>query len=121
MSNRTILNLVIYEHGKKCWLNGVISRDNPLTAHHIVPLRDGGLTIEENIAPITKHKHEAFNELERLYPDLAAEITHYLINYKGHYDQDIIDRINKLLALVERKKEREKHNNKGYAKKLKRR
>lgn len=101
---------IIAEKGNKCWLNGVLTRNNPLTGHHIVPRREGGQTIKENIAPICEDKHQAFNELERLYPDLAREITCYLVTYRGDYDEQVTERIDKILSLVERKCKREHEN-----------
>lgn len=99
---------IIASSGHKCWLNGKITRDNPLTGHHIIPRREKGKTTIDNIALISKSKHEAFNELERIYPKLAEEITNYLILFRGNYDLEILNRIDHIMSLVDNKEHKKK-------------
>ncbi len=108
MSNKGIKNLMIMKHGNRCWLNYKITRDNPLTYHHIKPVREGGKATEENGALVSLLGHEDFNELERLYPDLAAEINQAFIIYKGIYPPELSERIEKLLNLVRNRSVNEK-------------
>lgn len=101
VDNRRVLYDVIYINGKFCWLNGTITRNNPLTAHHIVPVRNNGKTTIKNIAPLTDYMHKMFNILERKYPDLAEEINRYFVKYKGVYPEEIEWRINQIFALLD--------------------
>ena len=98
--NRAVLSQVIYRNGEFCWLNGTISRQNPLTAHHIKAVRNGGPTIPQNIAPLTDQRHKWFNRLEHYYPDLAEEVNRYMRAYEGCYPEEIEWRINQIFALV---------------------
>lgn len=101
VDNRRVLYQVIYLNGEFCWLNGTITRDNPLTAHHIVPIRMRGKTTVENIASLTDYMHKCFNLVEQHYPELGAEINGYFKKYKGVYPEEVEARINQIFALVD--------------------
>lgn len=109
---------VIADYGHKCWLNGVITRNNPLTGHHIIPRREGGATTKQNIAPIVRDKHEAFNIIEKKRPLDAEELTAYMLLYRGDYPEEISNRIDYLMSLEERREHR--HKTKIYHNKNKR-
>ena len=108
-ANRNVLYTVTYLNGNFCWLNGEISRANPLTAHHIKAVRNGGKTIPQNIAPLTDQRHKWFNRLEHYYPDLAEEVNRYMKAYEGCYPEEIEWRINQIFALVEPHDEHKQH------------
>jgi hypothetical protein len=108
MKNKDVKNLLIRKYGNECWLKYKLTRDNQLTLHHIKPRRSNGATNEENGALLSRLAHNDFNRLEQRYPELASEINMYLKTFKGNYPNEVLDRINKLMKLVEKKEEREK-------------
>lgn len=99
-SNRYIRNLLIYNYGATCWLKGVISKDNPLTLHHIIPVRFGGQTTIENGALLTLERHQLFNTLEIYRPNEAEEVNFLLKEYKGQYPQIVDERVEELIMLM---------------------
>ena len=100
MQNKTLRRLLIQEYGKACWLKGIIQPGNPLTLHHIVPVRDGGKTIFENGALITLERHEMFNVSELYFPDFAEEINYYMSIYHCNYTQIVDDRIDEYIKMM---------------------
>lgn len=100
MDNKGVKNLMIANYGKECWLHYKLTRENPLTFHHIKPKRDGGKATEENGALLSRYAHDDFNILENMYPELAKEINEYLLIYKGDYPIEVEERIIRLLELV---------------------
>ena len=113
MKNSYIRDLLIYYYGDKCWLFGEVSKNNPLTLHHIKPVRDGGKTTLENGALLSLRKHKEFNKLEEQYPELAREIKYYFEIYRGQYPQEVYERINDIMLLVDINYS---HKNKNYRK-----
>lgn len=109
-------------------LGGKLSKDNPYTFHHIIPVRENGPATVENGAVLTRQKHEQFNKLEQMYPEYGDEINYYLYTYRGNYPDEIKERIDYLMSLVESancgkpyKKEKKKQSNyKKHRKKHKR-
>jgi len=99
-------------------LGGKITRENPLTYHHIKPVREGGRGTIENGALLTDEKHRLFNELERKFPELADEINKYFLAYHGDYPEDVWCRIQYLLSMAAAK---EVYHSKGKCKKKKHR
>lgn len=99
--NRNALYEVIYRNGNFCWLNGVITRGNPMTAHHIKPVRLGGKATVNNIAPLTDQRHKWFNKLEMYYPEYAERVNDLFREYKGVYPEEIEWEINQYFALVD--------------------
>lgn len=101
VKNRSVLYEVMYINGNFCWLNGKMTRGNPMTAHHITPVRFGGKATIKNIAPLTDQRHKWFNQVEIYYPDLAEEVNDYFREYHGQYPEEIEWRINQIFALVD--------------------
>lgn len=60
-------------YGLKCWLGGF--EDNRLTAHHIIPVRECGKTVWENIALLNRKQHDLFNAIENYNPKAARELN----------------------------------------------
>ena len=104
----------IYKLSDECMLKGKLSRDNPFTYHHIIPVRENGQKTLENGAILTRKKHEQFNQLERLYPEYAAEINYYLYTYRGNYPEEVMERINELMSLVKDVPKKKVKTNKKY-------
>lgn len=116
MGNHYVKELLIKYYGYKCWLMGEISKSNPLTLHHIKPQREGGPTTIENGALLSLEKHALFNILESKYPELANEINAYFIVYKGNYPEDIYNRINEIMSLIDYEPKKIKHKKSNYQK-----
>lgn len=72
-----IQGIEIYKPGDRCWLDYQITKDNPLTFHHIIPERNGfeGKTIITNMALLTKKAHSKFNLIERKNPIIAKQLN----------------------------------------------
>lgn len=100
MKNQYVRDMLIDTFGYKCWLGGKVSKENPLTLHHIIPVREGGKTTIENGALISLQKHTEFNVLEQMYPELGEEINSYLYEYRGNYPQEVWDRIQEIWTHV---------------------
>lgn len=109
MKQVTIDLINIYKIKDVGMLGGKVSKDNPYTFHHIVPVRENGATTIENGAVLTKQKHEQFNKLERKYPEYGEEINYYLYTYRGNYPDEIKERIDYLMSLVENNSEEKSH------------
>ena len=114
MKNSYVRDLLEYYYGERCWLGGIVSKDNPLTLHHIKPVREGGKTTIDNGALLSLSMHIRFNILESHYPEYAEEINGYFVEYKGEYPDEVYFRIKELMALTEDKVY--KNNNKNYRK-----
>lgn len=106
VKNKQIRNLLIYNHGHACWLNGKLTKKNPLTLHHIKPIKKGGKTTIDNGALLSKSMHERFNQLERHNPQLAKEINKYLKEYKGDYPPQVQSRIDYIMGAKQKIKRR---------------
>lgn len=98
--------ILIYKPNGYDWMGTPITKDNPLTYHHIVKRKDGSTTIE-NGALLTKSSHKKLNSLEHHYPDLFAEwqwlfyainisLTHPLLPYVEMM-MELMDQTNELL------------------------
>ena len=101
MKNSYVRDMLVYYYGPKCWLGGQVTKDNYLTLHHIKPVRDGGRTTLENGALLSRQKHAEFNVLEEMYPEYGEEINNYFLEYRGQYPQEIYERIQELMSLVD--------------------
>ena len=97
MSNSYIREMLIDMYGESCWLKGAVSKKNPLTLHHIVPVRFGGKTTIDNGALLTVERHQLFNLLENIEPMLADEVNYYLHEYHGLYPQIVDERVDTLI------------------------
>ena len=64
MSNKLkeLKKQMILVYGLKCWISGI--EDLKLTGHHIVPVRDNGKTVWNNIALLSRKQHDLFNFIE---------------------------------------------------------
>lgn len=105
MSNAYIRMMLIDLYGESCWLKGEISKRNPLTLHHIVPVRFGGKTTVDNGALITIERHQLFNLFECKQSELAEEVNYYLHEYHGLYPQIVDERIDELIQQMYATKE----------------
>ncbi len=64
---------MIKEYGKICWFGNI--QDDKLTAHHIIPKREHGPNIWENIALLNRKWHDLFNKIEQKDPKTAKELN----------------------------------------------
>ena len=80
MGNKTQRTLIlmgyIYNPDGFDWMNYKITKNNPLSYHHIVEQRSGGHTLIENGAILTDKSHDLLNILDqycpRAYNDLQS-------------------------------------------------
>lgn len=86
MENKTLRNMNIEIYGPICMGGYVLSRNNPLTMHHIIPLSEGGKTNFENGSNISNLAHTGIHIVS--YDDYvkAREIIDYLLYYKEFKD-----------------------------------
>ena len=63
---KALLNLEIklYNIKDRDWLNYKITKDNPLTIHHIIKKEDGGKNTIDNTVPLTKRSHNYLHIIE---------------------------------------------------------
>ncbi|NCC99849.1 MAG: HNH endonuclease [Bacteroidia bacterium] len=78
--------ILIREHGNICFLGGEISKKNPITIHHLVPVRMGGQTVLVNLALLCRLEHDMFNAIECCYPKTAEELNDYFRYFKETHD-----------------------------------
>ena len=86
MKNKDIRVKNIKIYGKICMAGYVLSKQNPLTMHHIIPLSEGGKTNFENGSNISNLAHTGIHIVS--YDDYvkAREIIDYLLYYKEFKD-----------------------------------
>lgn len=67
--------IVVYKEA--CWINElwIPSKKDKITAHHIIPVRNKGLSVWENIALLSRRSHDYFNYIERINPRVAKELN----------------------------------------------
>lgn len=69
--DQTLKSIVQIYHVKKYdWMNYKITKQNPLTYHHIHEKRNGGRRTLENGAPLTHNAHVKLNVIELKYYQL---------------------------------------------------
>ena len=88
-------------YGLKCWLCGI--EDKKLTAHHIIPVRERGETIWENIALLNRKQHDLFNCIENINPNIAKELNWLFYELNRTYappTTDYYDEVDKILRKV---------------------
>ena len=73
---------LIQKYDGKCFLNGFIYDKNPITFHHIVPVRDGGLATVQNGALLGRLEHDMFNLIEQMSKKKAVELNQAFMDYK---------------------------------------
>ena len=71
----SILEKLIEQYGMYSvdWMGFKLSKNNPLTYHHIKKNSEKGKKTIENGAPLTRAAHRFLNDLEILNPDLYEE------------------------------------------------
>jgi hypothetical protein len=65
-----------------CMMGEEVSRYNPFTVHHIVPIRDGGSNQRKNKSLLSHIAHIDFNLIEIYKPKEAQELTDGIIDFK---------------------------------------
>ena len=83
MKNKEAKQEMIYEYGRICFLGGTISKKNPLTIHHLKPVRAGGKTILINLALLGNLQHQAFNIIENNNKKQAEELNDGFREFKN--------------------------------------
>ena len=86
MKNSTLRKMNIEIYGNVCMAGYTVMRQNPLTMHHIIPLRSGGLTIFENSSNITSLPHSGIHVVSDDNYRKAQQIIDYLFYFKEHPD-----------------------------------
>ena len=86
MKNKDIRVNNIKIYGNICMAGYVLSKQNPLTMHHIIPLSEGGKTTLENGSNVSNLAHTGIHIVS--YDDYvkAREIIDYLLYYKEFKD-----------------------------------
>ena len=85
VKNSKIRELLIVKYNI-CFLGGTVCNQNPYTLHHIIPVRDGGKTSEQNGALLCRLQHDMLNEIEIEYIKKAKEINEYFTYFKESKD-----------------------------------
>ena len=80
---------MIKVYGTRCWLS--LLKENRLTAHHIVPVRDKGKTEWGNIALLSNDSHIYFNQIEKYAPNLAHELNGLFYELNKSYAPPTLD------------------------------
>lgn len=102
MQSKEAKQILIVEHGNLCFLGGTISKKNPLTVHHLVPLRDGGKTILINLALLCRLEHDMFNTIELYRPIRGKEFNDYFRYFKLTHDFGMLQQMrNEALSLTD--------------------
>lgn len=86
MENKTLRNMNIEIYGPICMGGYVVCKNNPLTMHHIIPLKEGGRTIFENSSNITHLPHSGIHIVSDNDNKKAKQIIDYLLYFKEHPD-----------------------------------
>lgn len=80
---------MILVYGTRCWLS--LLKENRLTGHHIIPIRDNGETEWENIALLSNDSHIYFNYIEKIAPNLAHELNGLFYELNRTYAPPTVD------------------------------
>ncbi len=64
MKTHLMQMIKIYQPDGYCWMNDEVSKRNPYTLHHIVERKNGGKTVNSNLAILTYNAHVYLNWLE---------------------------------------------------------
>ena len=104
----------IYRVKDRDWMNYRITKDNPLTYHHIVEKRNGGSKTVDNGAPLTKEAHMQLNIIEskdkRLYTiintifELIHEQNYPITEEQRKIIQEVLDYFEQNKACETKKK-----------------
>ena len=80
---------MILVYGTRCWLS--LLKENRLTGHHIIPIRQKGKTEWENIALLSNDSHIYFNYIERIAPCVAHELNGLFCELNKTYAPPTVD------------------------------
>lgn len=86
MNNKTIRLQLINIYGNICFLNGVLSKTNYITLHHITKYCITKDTSVENGALLSRFMHENLHFIENYYNNEYNYINDYLRYYKETQD-----------------------------------
>lgn len=99
-----LLKLEMQEvYGKLCWMDYLLSKQNPITFHHIVEVRNGGKGVWENGALISLNAHEYLNYLDREYHRIYNELNDLFYDLNRTYlppTEDYYKELNYVLKKV---------------------
>lgn len=93
MKSKEAKLILIREHGEMCFLGGTIQKKNPLTVHHLVPVRMGGQTILMNLALLCRLEHDMFNVIEQYKPRRGIELNDYFRYFKETHDLEALRQV----------------------------
>lgn len=80
---------MILVYGTRCWLS--LLKEKRLTGHHIIPVRNNGLTVWDNIALLSNDSHIYFNYIERIAPNVAHELNGLFYELNKTYAPPTLD------------------------------
>lgn len=86
MSNKSAKSQLICNFGSICFLNGVVTRNNPLTYHHCQRKSNGGKATYENGALLCRLQHSMFHTIESDNKKVSNEINDYFQYFKETQD-----------------------------------
>lgn len=86
MENKTLRKMNIQIYGPICMGGYVISRNNPLTMHHIIAMSNGGKTTFENSSNVSNLAHCGIHIVSNDNLIKAKQIIDYLYYFKEHPD-----------------------------------
>lgn len=89
MENKTLRKINIRIYGPICMAGYTVTKNNPLTMHHIIPLCKGGKSTIENSSNISILAHSGIHIVS--HDDYIKEkrIIEYLLYFKEHPDEKI--------------------------------
>lgn len=100
MKNKEAKIILIREHGNICFLGGTVSKKNPITVHHLTPVRMGGQTVLVNLALLCRLEHDMFNTIESVYPKTAEEINDYFRYFKQTHDLEMLRQMREYVLCI---------------------
>lgn len=103
-----VKNELIQVYGRICFMNQfwVLTKNNPLTGHHIIEARNGGKYTFENIALLSLERHQYLNYLDNEYHKIYNELNCAFYDLKKTYappKEDYYEEINHILRKLKRK------------------
>lgn len=97
MKNCEAKKMMIKKYGKRCWLGGNVTKQDPLTYHHIIKKCEKGKANEENGALITRSRHDLLNILEQWNPEIYHLLNDLFQLYKIELDDEMIEQMEEIL------------------------
>ncbi len=99
----SVIQKMIEIYGYNCWMNGIITKNNKLTIHHIVPIRVKRIKNISNFALLTNNSHALFNYIELNYEKYGLYLTE-LFTELNHSNcpptKEYVDEIKLILSKV---------------------